>query len=89
MSLVLPPANSPLRDLFCMSDLAALPDAVNRGKLMDLEQAIFVAYGSYFNDDLFVSVNVIASFEGNIVLARICQNSAEVLWNFGSLSQFE
>lgn len=89
MSLILPPANSPLRDLFCMSDLAALPDAINRGKLMTLERSIFGAVESNFGGDDVVSMNVLAKFEGNIVLAQISRSSAEVLWNFGSLSQFE
>lgn len=88
MSLVLPPANSPLRELFDVSDLASLPDAVKRGKLMSLERSIFGAFESNFGGDDVVSMNVLAKFEGNIVLAQISRSSAEVLWNFGSLSQF-
>lgn len=89
MSLILPPADSPLRDLFDVSDLAKLPDAVMRGKLMSLDRSIFGAFESNFGGDGVVSINVLAEFEGNIVLAQISRSSAEVLWNFGSLSQFE
>ena len=89
MSLILPPANSPLRNLFDVSDLAKLPDAVMHGKLMSLEWTIINAFGSNLGGDDVASINVFAELEGNIVLAQISRSSAEVLWNFGSLSQFE
>lgn len=89
MSLILPPSNSPLRELFAMSHLAELPDAVRAGKLMGLEQYMLMSFLEDCNGAPVVSVNVIASLDGNIVLARISANSAEVLWNFGAVSQFE
>ena len=88
MSLILPPANSPIRNLFSLEHLASVPEAVKLGKLMPLEWAIINAFGSNFGGDDVASMNVFAELEGNIVLANISRESSEVLWVFGPVSQF-
>lgn len=88
MSLILPPSNSPIRELFSMSDLAELPAAVKDGRVRRLWKVVSECHCRVVADAFVVSANYIAIFENSIVLAKVSSESVEVIWNFGSVDQF-
>lgn len=86
MSLLLPPANSPLRSLFSVAELARQAAPENRGKLPTYRDAI-VGARMFLTRNAARSLNTLCvTADGHLRLVRVgIRGGVKRLWDFGAL----
>ena len=88
MSLALPLATSPLRQLFDVADLAEMASPANRSKLPNFRQSLNSAKDFFAVETSAKALNAVTlRANGELWLVEVKRSGAwRKLWNFGQLS---